>query len=105
MIVSFPVVTCNENSGQLQTKKLRLSIETGMGQTVCAACPCYLSTETLIGKDILNTQTVFWQIRPDELVLFEQDIKNAMELLVDFRMELNAQNLFAVLHHIDGAVL
>ena len=53
----------------------------------------------------LNAQTAFWQIRPDELVLFEQDIKNAMELPVDFRVELNAQDLFAVLHHIDGAVL
>ena len=33
------------------------------------------------------------------------DIKNAMELSVNFRMELNTQNLFAVFHHVDGAVL
>ena len=47
----------------------------------------------------------FCQIKPDELVFLKQDLKNAKELLVDFRMELNAQILFAVLHHVDGAVL
>ena len=57
-----------------------------------------------MGKDIPNAQTAFWQIRPDELV-FKQDIKNAMELPVDFRVELNAQDLFAVLHHVDGTIL
>ena len=58
-----------------------------------------------MGKYNLNAQTAFWQIRPDESVFLKQDIKNAMELPVDFRMELNAQDLFAVLHHVDGAVL
>ena len=58
-----------------------------------------------MGKYNLNAQTAFCQIRSDELVFLKQDIKNAVELLVDFRMELNAQNLFAVLHHVDGAVL
>ena len=58
-----------------------------------------------MGKYNLNAQTAFWQIRPDESVFLKQDIKNAMELPVDFRVELNTQNLFAVLHHVDGAVL
>ena len=58
-----------------------------------------------MGKYNRNAQTAFWQIRPDESVFLKQDVKNAVELLVDFRMELNTQNLFAVLHHVDGAVL
>ena len=58
-----------------------------------------------MGKYNLNAQTAFWQIRTDVLVFLKQDIENTVELPVDFRMELNTQNLFAVLHHVDGAVL
>ena len=58
-----------------------------------------------MGKYNLNAQTAFWQIRTDVLVFLKQDIENTVELPVDFRMELNAQNLFAVLHHVDGTIL
>ena len=58
-----------------------------------------------MGKYNRNAQAAFCQIKPDESVFLKQDLKNAKELPVDFRMELNAQNLFAVLHHVDGAVL